>query len=1023
MAEPAGLLVTKLPVRFGELPHGPWSKPPHQALVLPLAQQGQKHPAGVFIAGTNPFRRFDDGCRSFIGLLGGQIAAGLANARAYEQERRRAQALAEIDRAKTTFFNNVSHEFRTPLTLLLGPLEDARRSEDALPPETRQQLQVARRNSLRLLKLVNTLLDFSRIEAGRVHARYEPVDLCALTADLASTFQSAMDRAGLRFDVQCRDGRPRVHVDRDMWEKIVLNLLSNAFKYTLNGGVTVSISEIGDRAVLEVADTGSGIPAHELPHVFDRFHRVEGTHGRSFEGSGIGLALVNELVKLHAGDLSVESTVGAGSRFTVSIPLGTKHLPEDQIAPAAGQRGLTGATAFVEEALRWLPDSEATEPGLQRQPEDALNPDERGANIGRILLADDNADLREYATRLMVDRWRVDAVSNGRDALARARATRPDVIVTDVMMPQLDGFGLLRELRADPELQHTPVIMLSARAGEEARIDGLAASADDYLVKPFSARDLLARVEAQLIRGRAREIERRHARRMSNLLTHAPVPIAVLRGPAHTFELANAPYVDLVGRRQLLGKTAREAFPELEQGFFELLDRVRESGEPFVGQSVRVTLNRGPDGSAEDCYFDFVYQPLFNEGGGVDSIVVVAHDVTALATAKLEAERANQLKDEFLATLSHELRTPLNAILGYTQLLRAGIIGVNQAPSVLQTIERNARLQEQLVNDILDVSRIITGKLRLDIQTVDVARVIFEAIETVMPAVTAKGVTLESAIEPTVAIAGDPHRLQQVVWNLLANAVKFTPRGGQVQIRLAQKNSHVEIAVADNGAGIDPEFLPHVFQRFTQANSSTSRVHGGLGLGLAISRHVVEAHGGHIEVLSDGKDTGTTVRVELPLTTIDDASADARPEDSRPPDLFRAQDVELAALDGLQVLVVDDDRDALQIASETLSAAGARVITASNAAEAASALDGHRIDVAVLDIGMPEVDGYELLRRIRRRPLERQGTVPAIALTAYARGLDRARAMKAGFQMHLTKPVQADALTAAVLTVGRAHGR
>ncbi len=440
------------------------------------------------------------------------------------------------------------------------------------------------------------------------------------------------------------------------------------------------------------------------------------------------------------------------------------------------------------------------------------------------------------------------------------------------MMPELDGFGLLRELRADPDLQAVPVIMLSARAGEEARLEGLTASADDYLVKPFSARDLLARVEAQIVKGRVRAIEQQHAQRLTRLFTHAPVAVAVLSGPEHRYELTNSRYRELIGNRDVVGKPIREALPELEgQGLYELLDRVRSTGEPALGHSVRVVLNRGFQGAAEDCYFDFVYQPVVAEDGHVETIVVIAHDVTALSAAKHDAENANRLKDEFLATLSHELRTPLNAVLGYTQMVRGGVIEPQRMPGVLETIERNARLQEQLISDVLDVSRIITGKLRLDIGPVDLTRVIQEALETVTPAATAKGVRLQSAIDqPGVPVAGDAQRLQQIVWNLLSNAIKFTPRNGRVQIRLERVNSHVELSVSDTGEGIAPEFLPQLFQRFRQADSTFTRNHGGLGLGLAISRHLVEAHGGRIEAMSPGKGLGTTVRVELPLMIVHD---------------------------------------------------------------------------------------------------------------------------------------------------------
>ena len=1010
--------IVELTGRFRDLPMGPWQRPPTQALVLPIAQHGQKHPAGMFVAGLNPFRPLDEGARSFVELLVGQIAAGLANVHAYEEERRRAEALAEIDRAKTTFFSNVSHEFRTPLTLLLGPLDEARRAGDAVPRAIRDQLDVAHRNSQRLLKLVNTLLDFSRIEAGRVRARFEPVDLAALTADLASTFRSAMEKAGLEFVVDCPPLPIPVYVDREMWEKVILNLISNAFKFTLAGRVGVTVREADGRVLVSIADTGSGISEEELPRVFDRFHRVEGAQGRSHEGSGIGLALVQELVKLHGGELAATSVLGQGSVFTVSMPIGAAHLPEDQVVESATAAATADASSYVQEALRWLPEQSAAATGNP-----AAGGSEgttgTGVHVGRVLLADDNADMRDYAERLLAERWHVDTASNGRVALEVARACRPDVIVTDVMMPELDGFGLLRELRADPDLQAVPVIMLSARAGEEARLEGLTASADDYLVKPFSARDLLARVEAQIVKGRVRAIEQQHAQRLTRLFTHAPVAVAVLSGPEHRYELTNSRYRELIGNRDVVGKPIREALPELEgQGLYELLDRVRSTGEPALGHSVRVVLNRGLQGAPEDCYFDFVYQPVVADDGRVETIVVIAYDVTALAAAKHDAENANRLKDEFLATLSHELRTPLNAVLGYTQMVRGGVIEPQRMPGVLETIERNARLQEQLISDVLDVSRIITGKLRLDIGPVDLTRVIQEALETVTPAATAKGVRLQSAIDqPGVPVAGDAQRLQQIVWNLLSNAIKFTPRNGRVQIRLERINSHVELNVSDTGEGIAPEFLPQIFQRFRQADSTFTRNHGGLGLGLAICRHLVEAHGGRIEAMSPGKGLGTTVRVELPLMIVHDNRIQA-PDRVHPAIAMSAPArLELADITGIKVLLVDDDADALEMARDTLAIAGATVVTAATGADALAALDRETFAVAILDIGLPGMDGYELLAAIRSRPEDGQRDIPAAALTAYARAIDRTRSLQAGFQLHLSKPIEPNELAAAVLAL------
>ena len=478
-----------------------WQRESTHALLVPIATPGSSEPIGVFVAGLNPYRPLDAEYRGFIDLFVGQIAAGLKAVDAFEAERRRAEALVALDQAKTTFFSNVSHEFRTPLTLMIGPLEDALIDADQ-SSQQRERLVVAHRNSLRLLRLVNALLDFSRIESGRSQAVFRPTDLAALTSELASSFRSATDKAGLALRVDCPPLDTPVHVDRDMWEKVVLNLLSNAFKFTFTGTIDVALRKLDDRSVqLRVRDSGTGIPASELPRVFERFHRVEGARGRSFEGSGIGLSLVQELVRLHHGEITVESTVDVGTTFRVVIPLGTDHLAADRVMDARdGGNAAVRGQAFVEEALRWLPD---------RRDEARLGEDEllmtnidAGALPGvrhRVLLADDNADLRGYIARLLGERgYLVEAVDDGLAALDSVRERRPDVLVTDVMMPRLDGFGLLAAIRADTALRDLPVIMLSARAGEEARIEGLSAGADDYLIKPFSARELLARIAATI---------------------------------------------------------------------------------------------------------------------------------------------------------------------------------------------------------------------------------------------------------------------------------------------------------------------------------------------------------------------------------------------------------------------------------------------------------------------------------------------------------------------------------------------
>ena len=483
-------------------PGGPWPEPAREAMILPLTGRAEDKPRGCLVVGISPRRALDDGYRGFLQLLVGQITTILATAAASEEERRRAQELEELDRAKTQFFSNVSHELRTPLTLLLGPIEEALSdAAAALPAAHRERLDIAHRNALRLLKLVNTLLDFSRLESGRSRAAFEPVDIAGFTAELASSFRAAIEKAGLRLSVDCPPVAAEVYVDPDMWEKIILNLLSNAFKFTLRGEISVSVRLVGGRVEASVRDTGTGIPADELPKVFERFHRVRHAASRSFEGTGIGLALTRELARQHGGDVAVISEPGRGSTFTVSIPVGAGHLAPDRVGRGSKDRTTRGASLFVEEAMKWVPAHEA--------PVGPEGP--AGASKARILLAEDNADMRDYISRLLARFWTVETCSDGAQALKAARRRLPDLVLTDVMMPNLDGFGLLRGLREDPATREVPVIILSARAGEEAKVEGLDRGADDYLIKPFAAKELVARVRAHLEISRIRAEGRQRA--------------------------------------------------------------------------------------------------------------------------------------------------------------------------------------------------------------------------------------------------------------------------------------------------------------------------------------------------------------------------------------------------------------------------------------------------------------------------------------------------------------------------------
>jgi signal transduction histidine kinase len=438
--------------------------------------------------------------------------------------------LGELDAAKTVFFSNVSHEFRTPLTLMLGPMEDC--LADTVEPVSRQQrtrLQLAHDNALRLLKLVNALLDFSRLEAGRMRASFAPLDVARLTAELAGMFQSATEKAGIQLVIDCPPLSGPLWVDHDLWEKIVLNLVSNAFKFTLVGEIVVRIREKDECAVLEVADTGVGIAEAELPRIFERFHRVSGVTGRTHEGTGIGLSLVRELVELHGGRITAESVLGRGSTFRVEIPKGFLHLPAGAVLhDPADQRAGRDSAAHVAEAARWAGGA---------APDDVVAISETTLHA-RVLVVDDNADLREYVRGLLSPFYEVSTAIDGIDALEALRKHPPDIVVSDVMMPRLDGFGLLRELRADPVTASLPVILLSARAGEESAIEGLDAGSDDYLAKPFSARELLARVRthvelAKMRRGWIEELTRanRELDAFSYSVSHdLRAPLRAIRG-------------------------------------------------------------------------------------------------------------------------------------------------------------------------------------------------------------------------------------------------------------------------------------------------------------------------------------------------------------------------------------------------------------------------------------------------------------------------------------------------------------
>jgi signal transduction histidine kinase/DNA-binding response OmpR family regulator len=635
---------------FGALPTGAWDEPPVEALLLPIPEPGHVRPSGFLVIGLNRYTPLDSDYRSFTELLAQHLSAGIAGARTYEAERLRAEQLQELDRAKTAFFSNVSHEFRTPLTLMLGPLEDALTDGGGLDA-TRAEL--VHRNALRLLKLVNALLDFSRTETGRMQAEFRPTDICRLTAELAGTFREATQRAGLELIVSCDAAAPQVYVDRDLWERIVLNLISNAFKATLEGNIKVELNAVDDGIELAVSDTGAGIPPEEIGRLFRRFHQVRGV-ARSHEGTGIGLALVKELTEVHGGEVGVTSALGEGSRFTVRIPAGSAHLPADQVYDEGLEPAPSIAGLFVEEAMSWMEgsgsDRSAAERGERPVPggSDQVRP--------RVLIADDNPDLRRYLTSLLTSQFNVEVAGDGDVALAMIQEDPPDLLITDVMMPGLNGHELLRRVRSTPETQDLPVILLSARAEEEAAIEGLEAGADDYLPKPFSGRELLARVRAHvelsaLRRQAAADVQAvRH--RLQQALQQLPVGVMVAEAPSRRVVLDNEQASEILGHG-ILPHVSEGEYDEYQLYTLER-ERVKRDDGPLarairLGEAIEDQDMLYRTASGRWITVRISAAPICDEDGKIVAGVLVLQDVSE----RVRSERLLIAQRDILAMIAN----------------------------------------------------------------------------------------------------------------------------------------------------------------------------------------------------------------------------------------------------------------------------------------------------------------------------------------------------------------------------------
>ncbi|MFN8489360.1 MAG: ATP-binding protein [Caldilineaceae bacterium] len=893
--------VSQLGAHFTDLPKEPWGAPPASALVAPIGAQSSGRPAGFLIAGLSPRRTLDDDYCGFLDLVVGQMATTISNARAYEEERKRVAALAALDRAKTIFFNNISHEFRTPLTLILGPAEDALADhQEPLAPGQRSRLELLHRNGLRLLKLVNTLLDFARLEAGRVEAVYEETDLAAFTAELASVFRSAIEKAGLRLLVDCPPIAAPTYVDKGMWEKIVLNLLSNALKFTFTGEIRVTLRLINTPSMatangaglnqkpsieLEVRDTGVGIPPEALPHLFERFYRVAGAQARTQEGSGIGLALVQELVRLHSGTVEVNSQVGEGSAFYVTIPTGEAHLPADRVnATRTLQSTALNAMPYVEEALRWLPVQDAA---LEREQVNEMVSAPRlppstphATRSKRILIADDNADLREYLARLLKPWYTVELVGDGTAALQALHHQLPDLVLADIMMPRLDGLELLHALRQQEETRNLPVILLSARAGEANSIEGLASGADDYLVKPFSAAELLARIDARLT---LKQVQQAAAEQLRQREERYRLAARATNDAIWDWDLSTDQVEWNAAIATLFGHTA--AIQGTNAAWWHA--HIHPEDEDRVRQSIQAVIQGRDERWTEEYRFrcaNGAYAYVFDRGfvlrapagqplrmiGAMLDVTARKQDEAALLhlNQTLEqrvVERTAELKqrnlelDQFAYVASHDLRAPLRAIDHLATWIEQDAGAQLPGPSLthLITLRNRVKRMENLLNDLLAYSR--AGRMQHQLEMVDTRDLVTDIVKFLAPPETFTVAPPEGL--PILTTERVP--LELVLRNLISNAIKHHDRfDGHIAISAQAAGDFIEFTVTDDGPGIAPMYHERIFQMF-QTLKPRDLVEGS-GMGLAIVKRMVESRKGKIQVESSGE-RGTTFRFTWPM--------------------------------------------------------------------------------------------------------------------------------------------------------------
>ncbi|ORY04188.1 hypothetical protein K493DRAFT_253700 [Basidiobolus meristosporus CBS 931.73] len=1077
---------------FFDLPTRGWGDSPREAVACPIVGSDQENVLGMLLIGLNPRRSYDEDYKTFIELLSRQAGTSLATVRAYEDQVRRAETLAAVDRAKTAFFSSVSHELRTPLTLILGPIKETLADQN-LAPEQKSKLNMVLRNSKRLLRLVNSLLDFSRIEAGKLQATYRETNLGMFTADLASLFRSAIEKSGLIYKVECDESGRSVWVDPEMWEKIVFNLIGNAFKFTLKGSIKVTLQPAPDRScvVFSVADTGSGVPSHEINKIFERFHRIEGQKGRSHEGTGIGLSLTQELVKLHGGQVEVKSEYGKGSTFSVTIPYGSAHVPHSQLLDSAMQSAdnqqLAGSWSYglsvVEEARLWLPtDDEDLEYLSATSSTDsnngATNTFPISSSGSKILLVDDNSDMRRYVKGLLNRWWKITEASDGEEAFNLAVQNPPDLIVSDVMMPILDGIGLLKLLRTHQKTQFIPVILLSARAGEDARVEGLKAGADDFLVKPFSAKELIARVHTHLELGKLRsELERLVIERTKELAeSELRYRVLTKLSPVGIFRLDLNGIITYTNDKwwQISGHDRKQ-----DPGALNFMSSIYHEDRERTTSIFKECIQK-----AKGFIIEFRWNSIneYDDQLKPRGFVGTLTDITERKMLEKERLRALQLAEQqqrrraedaeeikrqqelFIDMTCHEFRNPLNGIYHNADFLYESLeklqndvrnesilkvmnwlnSEIEEDLEAVATITLCAQHQKKIADDVLNMSKISMNLLVLAKTEFQPHAVVTNVLRMFETEVKLKNIALEFKVGEEFSrrhiswVKGDPTRLSQVLINFLTNAIRFTEKDSdQDQDNISISSStwststdrhlpecisnpgnmddidpadavYVEISIRDSGVGMTTEEQASLFRRFTQASPKTYAEFGGSGLGLFISKRLVELHGGSIKVHSV-KGSGTTFSFFIKCERSEEKGApqteqhEVKVKNTQSP--TKSEDSTTSPISSKRILVVEDNIINQRVLKRQLELARYSVHVAKHGLEALEILKAVVVDLILMDLEMPVMGGLECTKHIRQDGSNANLCyVPIIGVSGNTRTEYKHLAMEAGMSAYITKP-------------------